>query len=99
MLASVELKKRENRDDLEFFTNERLRTLYIYSILVKKNYQKQVPVVVDHIRASALTTADLRPPSWNRITNSTHAPPVGNGIGEPHLVKFIIKCQYHRNCS
>jgi hypothetical protein len=31
MLASVELKKRENRDDLDFFTNERLRTLwYIY---------------------------------------------------------------------
>jgi hypothetical protein len=24
--------------------------------------------VVDHIRASALTTADRRPPSWNRIT-------------------------------
>jgi hypothetical protein len=39
--------------------------------------------VVDHIRASALTTANLRPPSWNRITDSTHAPPVGNGIGEP----------------
>ena len=40
--------------------------------------------VVDHIRSSALTTADRRPPSWNRITDSTHAPPVGNGIGEPH---------------
>jgi hypothetical protein len=40
--------------------------------------------VVDRIRASALTTADRRPPSWNRITDSTHAPPVGNGIGEPH---------------
>ena len=40
--------------------------------------------VVDHIRASALTTADRHPPSWNRITDSTHAPPVGNGIGEPH---------------
>ena len=48
--------------------------------------------VIDHIRASALTTArglqyataDRRPPSWNRITDSTHAPPVGNGIGEPH---------------
>ena len=40
--------------------------------------------VVYHIRASALTTADRRPPSWNRITDSTHAPPVGNGIGEPH---------------
>ena len=37
-----------------------------------------------HFRASALTTADRRPPSWNRITDSTHAPPVGNGIGEPH---------------
>jgi hypothetical protein len=36
--------------------------------------------VVDHIRASALTTDDRRPPSWNRITDSTHAPPVGNGI-------------------
>jgi hypothetical protein len=34
--------------------------------------------VVDHFRASALTTADRRPPSWNRITDSTHAPPVGN---------------------
>jgi hypothetical protein len=31
--------------------------------------------VVDHIRASALTTADRRPPSWNRITDSTHARP------------------------
>jgi hypothetical protein len=40
--------------------------------------------VVDHIRASALTTADRHPPSWNRITDSTHAPPVGNRIGEPH---------------
>ena len=39
--------------------------------------------VVDHIRASALTTADRCPPSWNRITDSTHAPPVGNRIGEP----------------
>jgi hypothetical protein len=27
--------------------------------------------VVDHIRASALSTADCRPPSWNRITDST----------------------------
>jgi hypothetical protein len=24
------------------------------------------------------------PPSWNRIADSTHAPPVGNGIDEPH---------------
>jgi hypothetical protein len=31
--------------------------------------------VVDHFRASALTTADRRPPSWNRITDSTHALP------------------------
>ena len=23
-------------------------------------------------------TADRRPPSWNQITDSTHAPPVGN---------------------
>ena len=45
--------------------------------------------VVDHIRASALTTADRRPPSWNRITDSTHAPPVGNGIGEPHCMVGI----------
>ena len=42
--------------------------------------------VVDHIRASALTTADRRLPSWNRITDSTHASPVGNGIGEPHWI-------------
>ena len=34
--------------------------------------------VVDHFRASALTIADRRPPSWIRITHSTHAPPVGN---------------------
>ena len=48
--------------------------------------------VVDHIRSSALTTADRRPPSWNRITDSTHAPPVGNGIGEPHCVlKFYLQ--------
>jgi len=25
----------------------------------------------------ALTTADSRPPSWNRITDRTHAPPFG----------------------
>ena len=38
--------------------------------------------VVDHSRASTLTTADRRPPSWNRIvSDSTHAPPVGN-VGE-----------------
>jgi hypothetical protein len=30
MLASVELKKRENRDNIDFFTNERLRTLLWY---------------------------------------------------------------------
>ena len=46
--------------------------------------------VVDRIRASALTTADRHPPSWNRITDSTHAPPVGNGIGEPHWVSERI---------
>jgi hypothetical protein len=34
--------------------------------------------VVDHFRASALTTADRRPPSWNRITDSRHAPPDRN---------------------
>jgi hypothetical protein len=34
--------------------------------------------VVDHFQASALTTADRRPPSWNGITDSTHVPPVGN---------------------
>ena len=46
--------------------------------------------VVDHIRASALTTADRRPPSWNRITDSTHAPSVENGIGEPHCLKNVL---------
>jgi hypothetical protein len=51
--------------------------------------------VVNHIRASALATADRRPPSWNRITDSTHAPPVGNGIGEPHsIVKLRFGSQY-----
>jgi hypothetical protein len=34
--------------------------------------------VVDHLRASALITADRLPPSWIRIAHSTHAPPVGN---------------------
>jgi hypothetical protein len=34
--------------------------------------------VVDHIRTSALTTADRRPPSWNWITDSTNATPVEN---------------------
>ena len=43
--------------------------------------------VVDRIRTWALTTADRPPPSWNRITDSTHAPPVGNGIGEPHCLR------------
>ena len=45
--------------------------------------------VVDHIRASAPTTADRRPPSWNRITDSTHAPPVGNGIGKMNRINKI----------
>ena len=45
--------------------------------------------VVDHIRASAPTTADRRLPSWNRITHSTHAPPVGNEIGEPQLYSYL----------
>jgi hypothetical protein len=48
MLASVELKKRENRDDIDFFTNERLRTLLWYLgtfDFVFFFYQKQVPVV------------------------------------------------------
>jgi hypothetical protein len=56
--------------------------------------------VVDHIRASALTTADRRPPSWNRITDSTHALPVGNGIGEPHLsTTFFFWQEYVYGCS
>jgi hypothetical protein len=46
--------------------------------------------VVDHIPDSTLTTADRRPPSWNRITDSTHAPPVGNGIGEPHYKRTTL---------
>ena len=47
--------------------------------------------VLYHIRASALTPpGDRRPPSWNRMTDSTHAPPVGNGIGEPHLINDSI---------
>ena len=33
--------------------------------------------VIDNFLASALTTADRRPPSWNRITDRTHAPPFG----------------------
>jgi hypothetical protein len=60
-------------------------TIYVryFSILLYL-LNVQVASVVDNIPASALTTADRRPPSWNRITDSTHAPPVGNGIGEPH---------------
>jgi hypothetical protein len=34
--------------------------------------------LLDHFRTSALTTADRRPPYWIRITDITHAPPVGN---------------------
>ena len=41
--------------------------------------------VVDHIRTSALTTTDRRPPSWNWITDSTNAPPVGNVGGRTPL--------------
>jgi hypothetical protein len=40
--------------------------------------------------ALRITTADRRPPSWNRITDSTHAPSVGNGIGEPHCLKNVL---------
>jgi hypothetical protein len=32
--------------------------------------------VVDYFWASALTTADCRPPSWNQITDKRHAPPL-----------------------
>jgi hypothetical protein len=52
-----------------------------------------------HIRTSALTTADRRPPSWNRITDSTHAPPVGNGIGVIFMLSIIIKQEdFEVNC-
>jgi len=33
--------------------------------------------IVDHFWASALTTADRSPPSWNRITDRTPGPPFG----------------------
>ena len=45
--------------------------------------------VVDHVRASELPTADRRPPSWNRITDSTHAPPVGNMGGWTPLTLLV----------
>ena len=45
MLASVELKERENCDDLDFLQMNGYVPCGIYSIQVKKNYQKQVPVV------------------------------------------------------
>ena len=32
--------------------------------------------VVDYFWASALATADCRPPSWNQITDKRHAPPL-----------------------
>ena len=47
MLASVELKKRENRDDLDFLQMNGYVPCGIYSIYVYIFYQKQVPVVVD----------------------------------------------------
>jgi hypothetical protein len=52
--------------------------------------------VVDHIRASALTTADRRPPSWNRITDSTHASPIGNLDQDIYMYQqFEIFVQFH----
>ena len=44
--------------------------------------------VVYHIRASALTPQLIA--VRHRITDSTHAPPVGNGIGEPRWVSERI---------
>ena len=41
--------------------------------------------VIDQFRASALTTADRRPPSWNRITDRTYGHLSGKGAGESHL--------------
>ena len=43
----------------------------------------------DFRNSLALTTADSRLPSWNRITDRAHAPPVGKmGGGKP------IKCRF-----
>jgi hypothetical protein len=50
MLASVELKKRENRDDLDFLQMNGYVSCSIYSIKVKRFYQKQVPVSITHKR-------------------------------------------------
>ena len=60
--------------------------------------------VIEHIRAPALTTADHRPPSWNRITDSTHAPSVGNVIGftyDFYAIRWRMRSisYYFRNSS
>ena len=47
MLASVELKKRENRDDLDFLQMNGYIPCGIISIWVYFFYQKQVPVVME----------------------------------------------------
>ena len=45
MLASVELKKRENRDDLDFLQMKVTYLVVYIWYLGKKKYQKQVPVL------------------------------------------------------
>jgi hypothetical protein len=49
--------------------------------------------VVDHIRASALTTADRRPPSWNGITDSIVLVPILTRTRNdaPRCIRVLIK--------
>jgi hypothetical protein len=54
-------------------------------------HRKPKHTIYCSLLVNIIVFADRRPPSWNRITDSTHAPPVGNGIGEPHFVRTFLK--------
>ena len=56
------------------FSNSRYRVFGVICTFQSSQFFERLSMhfgVVDHIRASALSTADCRPPSWNRITDST----------------------------
>jgi hypothetical protein len=69
-------------------SNEHKSSAWVFGVIQKKNvctfqssqFFDRLSMhfgVVDNVRASALFTADRRSPSWNRITDRTHAPPFG----------------------
>jgi hypothetical protein len=56
ILTSVELKKRKNRDDIDFFTNERLLTLWYISGGFKGGFGGFSPLPVEYFSQAHILT-------------------------------------------